>query len=329
MSPRLIAFWRFLLGIAVVLTAHYVAASLTPASLSFRRGELIYRPLALGLLLAGFSVLVTGFNGISGNPLAAMGLALRRPWLRDLWAGGLLGAGMVAVAVTTIAAVGTLTIRVRTSAHAAGLAVLVVLVLAIGAVSEEIAFRGYPFQRLIEAIGPAAAASTVSLLFGAVHLLNPHASVWGFLNTVLIGLLLSLAYVRTRSLWLPIAIHFSWNLTLGLIFGLPVSGLTEFSVVTRARAEGPGWLTGGSYGIEASGIAVLVIGLGMLLIAALVRQRGPSQTSAAPPAGSPGEEVLPLRGEILPSSRASSDESQSRQTPGSSSPPLGNDAEPS
>jgi hypothetical protein len=315
MSQRLIAFARFLLGMALAFTVHFVASFLTPASLPFRRAELVYRPLALGLLLAGFSLLLAGFDRVPGNPLIAMGLALRRPWLRDLWVGGLLGAGMVAVAVAAIAVLGTLTIHVRASAHAAGLAAVVVAVLATGAISEEVAFRGYPFQRLIEAIGPVAAALVMSLLFGAVHLLNPHASAWGFLNTVLIGLLLCLAYVRTRSLWLPISVHFFWNLTLGLVFGLPVSGLTEFSVLTRARTLGPAWLTGGSYGIEASEIAALAIGLGILLVAVGVRPRDAVQGPAAPPPDSMwgGLPRLPQTVE------AEIDDDERRQEPGSAS----------
>jgi hypothetical protein len=148
-------------------------------------------------------------------------------------------------------------------------------VLAAGACAEEVAFRGYPFQRLIEAIGPVAAAIVLSLLFGAVHFLNPHASVLGFLNTALIGLLLAFAYLRTRTLWMSIAIHFFWNLTLGLVFGLPVSGLTLFSVVTRARAVGPLWLTGGSYGIEASAETTIVVVLALMVVVVFVKARAP------------------------------------------------------
>jgi hypothetical protein len=294
MNQRLIAFSRFLLGIALVFAAHFVASFLTPASLPFRRAEFVYRPLLLVFLLGGFSLLLTGFDRVSGSPLAAMGLALRRPWLRDLWTGALLGAGMVTAAVAVIEVFGTLTVAVRGTAHAALLAVVVGFVLVTGALSEEVAFRGYPLQRLVEAIGPTSAAIVLSVLFGAVHLLNPHVSGWAFLNTVLIGLLLSFAYLRTRSLWMPIGIHLFWNTTLGLVFGLPVSGLRDFSVVIRARAEGPLWLTGGDYGIEASAMGAVVIGLGVLLIAVYVPQRESLQGQAAVEAGdlhSPEESV--------------------------------------
>jgi hypothetical protein len=90
------------------------------------------------------------------------------------------------------------------------------------------------------------------LLFGSIHLLNPHFAVLPMVNTMLIGALFAIVYLRTRSLWLPWGIHFGWNFALGVVFGLPVSGITQFSVWNRASATGPEWLTGGSYGIESS-----------------------------------------------------------------------------
>jgi hypothetical protein len=100
-----------------------------------------------------------------------------------------------------------------------------------------------------------------------VHLTNPGASFWGLLNTVVIGVVLSLAYLRTRALWLPWGFHFAWNATLGLVFGLPVSGIRLFNVVVHTAAFGPRWLTGAAYGLEASLPGVLVVLLALLIVA--------------------------------------------------------------
>ena len=113
-------------------------------------------------------------------------------------------------------------------------------------------FRGYPFQHLEQGIGAIGAIAVFSVLFGAVHLANPGASLWGLVNTILIGVLLAISYLRTRALWLPWGIHFGWNFALGVLFGLPVSGLRLFNVVVRTTVSGPNWVTGGSYGVEAS-----------------------------------------------------------------------------
>ena len=144
--------------------------------------------------------------------------------------------------------------------------------------AEEVAFRGYPFQRLVEGIGPAGGIIVLSVFFGAIHLGNPHVSLWGFLNTIEIGAFFAMAYLRTRSLWMPWGIHFGWNLTLGMGFGLPVSGLNDFAVAVQGTAEGPLWLTGGSYGIEASLTGTVVI---LVAFFVLVRMT-PSRPVAVP-----------------------------------------------
>ena len=54
--------------------------------------------------------------------------------------------------------------------------------------------------------------------------------------------------------------------TLGLIFGLPVSGIRLFNVVLHTTASGPRWLTGGEYGLEASLPGALVVLLGLFAV---------------------------------------------------------------
>lgn len=73
-----------------------------------------------------------------------------------------------------------------------------------------------------------------------------------FVNTALAGVWLAVAYLRTRSLWFPLGIHWAWNWALGSVFGLPVSGITEIAPhpLLQGTDLGPAWLTGGSYGIE-------------------------------------------------------------------------------
>src|SRR5205085_10260033 len=88
---------------------------------------------------------------------------------------------------------------------------------------------------------------------------NPHDTKIRVTNTALFGVLIALAYLRTRSLWLPWGLHFGCNAMLGLICGLPVSGVTECAVVGKGEAIGPVWLTGGAYGLEGSATATGVL----------------------------------------------------------------------
>jgi len=263
---RLRPLWRFVLGTAVFVAANVAGAILT-APFREIHAELFYRLFTTLALLAGFSGMLYVFDRHRDRLLARMGLGLDGPWLRQSLVGTALGAAMVALAVGAIAALGNLQLHWigggRPSSALAGLLALQLAVLAVAAMLEEVAFRGYPFQRLVESVGPAWALIIFNGLFGAIHLGNPHASSWGFLNTVAIGTVLGVAYLRTRALWLPWGIHFGWNATLGVAFGLPVSGTPQFQTLIAGIAEGPQWLTGAGYGIEASATGAVVILLGL------------------------------------------------------------------
>jgi hypothetical protein len=92
-----------------------------------------------------------------------------------------------------------------------------------------------------------------SVPFAAVHLRNPNvAAGFTFINTALAGVWLAVAYLRTRSWWFPLGVHWAWNWALGSLFGLPVSGINDLAPhpLLRGTDLGPAWLTGGSYGIE-------------------------------------------------------------------------------
>lgn len=294
MRFRLLAFARFLLGVVVVVLANVLAGAAARSLGSALRFDLLYRPLVTLLLLLGFLLLLKKLDQEEDPPLVALKLSPRVPWLRQFFTGVLLAVLLVALAVAAIALGGDLQMRVHLSAHSLAAAAAVLFVLVAGALAEELMFRGYPFQRLVEAIGPAASVVVLSLLFGATHLLNPHVSRWAVMDTALVGVLLSLAYLRTGSLWMPWGFHFAWNATLGLVFGLPVSGLTEFAVVLRSQATGPQWLTGAAYGIEASATGAAVILVGIVLLLLLTRRTAAPPESARKQLDNPaGEFPLP------------------------------------
>ena len=205
-------------------------------------------------------------------------------WVRQFAVGCGIGVLLVMMAVAPVAIWGRVSFRTAISPFNIARAAVVLGVLIAGALAEELMFRGYPFQRLVEGIGPLGAIIVFSVLFGVVHLSNPGESVWGLINTVAIGILLAIAYLRTKALWLPWGIHFAWNATLGLALGLPVSGLRLFNVAVHGTAIGPKWLTGGSYGIEASAPGALAIVAGLILIWKL-----PLSQMQRPSSLSPGE----------------------------------------
>lgn len=137
------------------------------------------------------------------------------------------------------------------SQFTSGRLIFVLILLLFGAVGEELMFRGYAFQLVIRALGPRIAIPSFALLFAAAHSGNLNSSNLGLINTGLWGLVLCYAFHRSGDLWLPIGLHYGWNLVLPL-FGANLSGFTMsvsgYEVVWTA---GRLW-SGGSYGPEAS-----------------------------------------------------------------------------
>lgn len=196
-------------------------------------------------------------------PWRSLGWALHRGWLRDTLLGTLLGGMAVCFAALVGLAAGgySFTMADATSGVLKTLVVSFVIFVA-GAAAEEMLFRGYPFQTLLRSWPVWVAAVPVSLPFAFVHLANPNvAPGFTFVNTALAGVWLSVAYWRTRSLWLPFGLHFGWNWVQGALLGSPVSGLKSIAPnpVLRFADAGPAWIGGGDYGIEGGAACTLAL----------------------------------------------------------------------
>jgi hypothetical protein len=149
---------------------------------------------------------------------------------------------------------------------------MTLMFLAVG-IFEEVLSRGILFRQLEQAIGTWLAMAVSALLFGLGHRNNPGATVLSSLAIMVeAGGLLAAAYVATRSLWLPIGIHWAWNLFEGPVWGSLVSG-NEIGVLARASFPGPTLLTGGAFGPEA-GLPAMVLGtaLGVAFVVVAIRR---------------------------------------------------------
>jgi uncharacterized protein len=142
-------------------------------------------------------------------------------------------------------------------------------------VLEEVVIRGVIFRILEQWLGSWIALGISAAIFGLLHLLNPGATL---LNAAAIsieaGVLLAAAYMLTRRLWLCIGIHIAWNFTQGGIFSVAVSGGSSKGLL-QAKMLGPDWLTGGSFGAEASVVALAVCtAAGIALLVAAAKKGG-------------------------------------------------------
>jgi len=126
---------------------------------------------------------------------------------------------------------------------------LVLVLLLFGAIGEELMFRGYAFQIILNVARPVWTILPFAALFAAAHTGNLHVSALPIANTFLWGVILGYAYVRSGDLWLPIGIHFGWNLALPLL-GAPLSGFDMPVTGFELKWTTPESISGGAYGPE-------------------------------------------------------------------------------
>jgi membrane protease YdiL (CAAX protease family) len=206
------------------------------------------------------------------RPLADIGLQGTRASIINFSLGLALGAGAAICMLLAPLLAGTGHLVQNGHSQATTLTLLFYLfTLFVAAMGEELIFRGYAFQLLVEKLGPFATILPVSVLFGVAHAANPHSSRIGVMNTVIWGILLGYGFLRSRDLWLPIGLHYGWNVVLPL-FGVNLSGLTI--EVTRYSYQWdllPIW-SGGDYGPEGGLLAtIFVVALFFALMKSPVR----------------------------------------------------------
>ncbi|MGH9788442.1 MAG: lysostaphin resistance A-like protein [Candidatus Acidiferrales bacterium] len=252
-------------------------------------GEGIGLRTLLGSLAASACALLAAaalLRGLDRRSFRTLGVWFYDGWKKELGLG--LGGGVVLITamVAPLAAGGWMTLS---AAPLEPLGLLSGLAWSVGilvpaAAFEEFLFRGYPFQRLVEAWGPMIPAVGISGLFGLAHANNPNATWFSTVNTVLAGIWLAVAYLKTRALWLPIGVHFSWNFVMGFVYGVPISGQVLPWKLLEAAPGGPVWLTGGDYGVEGS-----ILCTGVLLVVTVWMAQTDKLNVAAEMAGCLGE----------------------------------------
>jgi membrane protease YdiL (CAAX protease family) len=142
-----------------------------------------------------------------------------------------------------------------------------ILTLAVAALAEEVIFRGYPFKRLVQAIGPAWASLVLSVLFALVLVgsAGPRTLKWALTDAFLFGVLLAVCYLRTHALWFGWGLHFAYRVMMAVILGLPVVGRSDFGALIDGNASGPRWLSGGAFGLDATAFTALLMLLALAL----------------------------------------------------------------
>jgi hypothetical protein len=170
-----------------------------------------------------------------------------------------IGWSLAVVCVLPLTLAGGIAISLSTRPSAWGWLVADAAFFALAALAEEVAFRGYGFQRFAHAVGPVGAALGFAALYAIVQALLPGSNRASVCVSVALSLALSTAYLRTRALWLSWGLNFGWKASRALLFGVAVSGVNSHSPVVQGDPMGPLWLTGGGYGLDGSWVAFIVL----------------------------------------------------------------------
>ncbi len=195
-------------------------------------------------------------------PFRALGISFTKPWLKDLFFGLLVGLLAILLAVLIAALFGGMRLEFNSSAGISTILQTLAVsftIFFVGAAAEEAYFRGYILQTFSRANLAWMAIAFTSLFFAFAHSNNPNVSSIAKFNTALAGIWFGIAYLKTRNLWFPFGIHFTWNWVQGAILGIPVSGITEITTAPLflETEKGNAFFTGGEYGIE-GGIACTI-----------------------------------------------------------------------
>lgn len=191
---------------------------------------------------------------LRGRPINDLTGSINLIWLNELFTGLLMGAALMGFPVLLLTIFGYIHWQVNIFSFSTILSGFSIFLFT--AIAEELLFRGFMFQRLIQAFGQWPAQLIVAALFLLTHINNP--GMTGILKTLasinifIASIMFGIAYIKTNSLAMPLGLHFMANYMQGTVLGFGVSGEESPGLFKPTFDHVPIWLSGGEFGIEAS-----------------------------------------------------------------------------
>ncbi|MDE1155728.1 MAG: CPBP family intramembrane metalloprotease [Acidobacteriaceae bacterium] len=260
--PRLLYFALFLVGLVWLLASRAVAdRAAEGVVLRFNLPALqavLQSSFLLVLLLCGFSLL-SWLATRQGGLRASNGLPNRATYKQEFFFGAALGWTMLLAVVLPLMLFGALHPEFWWAPRSWALALLSLLTLLLATLASEVAFRGFLYRTLLASYGPVVATILLAALYALLSFFAPDATLLSVTAEFALAILLSLAYLRTHALWFGWGVHFAWNASLAVLFGLPLAGHGAYSSLVTTDLSGAVWFTGGAYGPEGSLLAVLAV----------------------------------------------------------------------
>ena len=246
--------WKWALLLLLEITAMLIVTSFSEVVIFF---DIDLRVKA-GLAVAGAVAVVFCYRFLIRKPERRQADELVFPpsW-RSVGKGFIVGLSLMTVIVACIAlpvGAGVSVMSPATAQIAYGLCSFFLV-----AVCEEILFRGVVFRFIDERLNTWTAFVVSGLLFGFAHYFQDNATIFSSAAiSIEAGLLLAAAYKQSGTLWVPVGLHWAWNFAEGYVYGAPVSGCELSPSLLSVRFSGSDFLTGGSFGPEASVVSVVL-----------------------------------------------------------------------
>jgi hypothetical protein len=255
---RLRAYLQFLVAFLYFFFARSLAFHGAHGLAGEAWSPLVEQAMLVFLLLIGYAAMGLWLDR-QAHPISDQGLPRRSGWPREAGLGLATGWAIALVCVLPLTVFGGIAISFSPQAASWGWLAADTAFFALAALAEEIAFRGYAFQRFERAVGPTGAALGFAAIYAILQALLPGASHASFAVSIVLGLVLSACYLRTRALWLSWGLNFAWKASRALLFGLAISGVTSHSPVVQGDPMGSFWLTGGAFGLDGSWLTFFVL----------------------------------------------------------------------
>jgi membrane protease YdiL (CAAX protease family) len=129
--------------------------------------------------------------------------------------------------------------------------------------TEEIIMRSVLQTQVHRYFGRQAGLIITALVFAGMHAGNDAFSWVAGFEIFLGGYLMGQLYLKAQNIWAPFLMHASWNFVQSTVLGFAVSGMDTYRLL-HLNIDGPEWLTGGTFGLEASWLTIMMIVLAII-----------------------------------------------------------------
>ena len=250
--------WQLLIFYAIFAPLYYGADRIVDALTEKLHTAPMGSPLGGTVMMGIFLVALLLASGIvariEGRTIADYGLPWRRAFCGQFWLGAAFSFASLTVLLLAIHLAGAFSFG-SLALHGADIwkyGVFWTVPLFLSAVLEDFFYRGYLLFTLTTGIGFWPAAVVTSLWMGGMHYLNPGGHGLGPVAAFLYCMVTCVVIRRTGDLWMALGLHAAWSWGEVFFYGVVSSGFPGQGHLLNSNFHGPAWLTGGTFGPEAS-----------------------------------------------------------------------------